>query len=826
MLDTVYLQILDMSKTASIVILVVLLARLLLRNAPKVFSYALWAVVLFRLLCPFSFEASVNIVPEMPSVAQGYTLSEESISVVGASEAAYRAVGDALNGGLDDQQIRTTEQTADGMTKYVTADWWSVWILFGKYVWVTGVAVMLLYSAVSYGRIRKKLAVVVPLQDNIYLADDIHSPFVVGLFRPNIYLPCHLEEREQAYIILHEQYHIKRLDHIAKVLAFFALSLHWFNPLVWVAFALASQDMEMRCDEAVIRKIGSDMRAEYSASLLTLATGRRIIAGTPLAFGEGDTKGRIHNLAKWKQPTVCVALTATIACIILAVGLLANPAAKREFPIDGKNVSELNTEQVVEKIAQAEKLEDGRQLYVNADNFDLMFTADFNWANDGAVRFFYMKNQNTYNAQLRMFHEENKYFITDSAKCPEQKKIFRLVDYLNALKYMPQAEIRALSPNADGYSVMQVQEDIPSDDTRVLYYTQDGVTDDIAGWYIHLLVQPLHQAEESNAQSLYGDDIGGYFGHGEEVIHLFYGHTNQEPFTGDIIPGTTYVPYQCLYMNPLSSYAAIGGDSGRKYVVGEDYFATIYRGRNRIAIDGVDTTVNEHRIAVPKWEWQKFPYTDAEWAALYRPRGIFSTDTISEQYSDMRYQPLNEDSFLLKMDSSLWLVNISNDPKVGTYLWSIYSLVPESAMGVAQWEFRPFLSSHIPVFQFAFAGETTEILASCTDGLLVDWENPSVPSDTVMTFQENASLCWAPVRQDGTVATGTIIHFTIQREGSTPHSGTLYIESESDGGVGENRTYTATIVGTGLHLEQNTETGGGVISVLEPSAVLPKMYIY
>ncbi len=676
MLDTVYLQILDMSKTASIVILVVLLARLLLRKAPKVFSYALWAVVLFRLLCPFSFEASVSIVPEMPSVSQGYTLSEESISVLGASEAVYRAVGDALNGGLGSQHIRTTEQTEYGMTKYVTTDWWSVWILFGKYVWVTGVAVMLLYSVVSYWRIRKKLAVVVPLQDNIYLADDIQSPVVVGLFRPKIYLPCHLGEREQAYIILHEQYHIKRFDHITKVLAFLALSLHWFNPLVWVAFVLASQDMEMSCDEAVIHKVGGDIRAEYSASLLTLATGRRIIAGTPLAFGEGDTKGRIHNLARWKKPAVWVVLTAAIVCIILAVGLLANPAANREFPIDGSNVSELNTEQVVEKIAKAKKLEDGGRLYVDADNFDFLFTSDFNWANDGAIRFFYMRNQKTYSAQLRMFHDENQYFITDSTEWFEQEKIFRLVDYLNALKYMPQEEIRKLSPNADGYSVMQIYEGIPSDDTRVLQYSQNGVTD-IEGWYIHLAVQPLYRADESRAQSLYGNETGGgYFGHGDEVIHLFYGNADKAQFTGDIIPETTYV----------------------------------------------------------------------------------------------------------------------------------------------QWEFKPLLSSHLPVFQFAFAGEYTEIFASCTDGLLVDWGKPSVPSDTVMTFPENAPLCWAPVRQDGTVAVGTSIHFTIQTEGTKSYSGTLYIESESDGGVGENRTYTATIVGTGLHLEPNAETGGGVISVLIPNA--------
>ena len=140
-----------------------------------------------------------------------------------------------------------------------------------------------------------------------------------------IYLPCNMGEKEQEYIILHEQHHIRRFDHVIKALAFLALTIHWFNPLVWVAFVLACKDMEMSCDEAVIRKLGEDVRADYSASLLTLATGHRIIAGTPLAFGEGDTKGRIKNLARWKKPAIWIIVIALILCVILAVCLLTNP---------------------------------------------------------------------------------------------------------------------------------------------------------------------------------------------------------------------------------------------------------------------------------------------------------------------------------------------------------------------------------------------------------------------------------------------------------------------------------------------------------------------
>ena len=331
MLENLFMQILDMTKTASIVIAVVFVARLLLKKAPKWIAYALWGVVLLRLLCPFSLEAPVSAVPRMESVSESYTLADEPISVVGAAEAATQAVGDALNGGLGVQHIRTTEKEENGGDVYVTSLWWEVWVLFGQYVWLFGIAVMLIYSAVSYIRLRRRLVGAMPLRDNIYLADRIASPFVMGIILPKIYLPSALSEREQEYIILHEQRHIRRLDHVMKVLAFAALCLHWFNPLVWLAFILAGKDMEMSCDESVIKTLGSEIRADYSASLLSLATGRRLIAGTPLAFGEGDTRGRIKNLAKWKKPVIWVVIIVAIICAALAVCLLTDPVDKGDI---------------------------------------------------------------------------------------------------------------------------------------------------------------------------------------------------------------------------------------------------------------------------------------------------------------------------------------------------------------------------------------------------------------------------------------------------------------------------------------------------------------
>ncbi|MBR6654881.1 MAG: hypothetical protein IKL27_09165, partial [Oscillospiraceae bacterium] len=317
MLENLFMQIVDMTKTASVVIAVVLAARLLLKKAPKWISYALWAVVLLRLLCPFSIEAPVSAVPRM-----------ETVSVEMVDSTLPRFEFETLADRQINQHVMDTTPPGEPYALVTRSFEPSQWLSF---IWLAGIAVMLIYSVVSYIRLRRRLVGAVLLRDNIYLADRITSPFVMGIILPKIYLPSALSEREQEYIILHEQRHIRRLDHVMKVLAFAALCLHWFNPLVWLAFILAGKDMEMSCDESVIKTLGSEIRADYSASLLSLATGRRLIAGTPLAFGEGDTRGRIKNLAKWKKPVIWIVIIALLLCVVLAVCLLTDPVDKGDI---------------------------------------------------------------------------------------------------------------------------------------------------------------------------------------------------------------------------------------------------------------------------------------------------------------------------------------------------------------------------------------------------------------------------------------------------------------------------------------------------------------
>lgn len=320
----------NMSLTASVIIAVVLVARALLRRAPKAVSYALWAVVLLRLLCPVSVPAGFSLLGLLDTPVRETALKTSAVEYVRPApgkEPQSKPPAPAVSAVGGEAPPREEERPAAGSPAA------PAWI--AARIWLAGTLAMLLYGVLSLLRLRRRLTDAVPIHGNIYMADRIGSPFVMGLLRPRIYLPSSLSEREQAYIILHEQYHIRRLDHIVKLLAFAALCVHWFNPLVWLAFVLSGRDMEMSCDEAVVRKLGVDIRADYSASLLGLATGRHIIAGAPLAFGEGDTRGRIKNLLNWKRPKPwLIALGALVCAAVIAV-CAVNPLGKAQPPSSG-----------------------------------------------------------------------------------------------------------------------------------------------------------------------------------------------------------------------------------------------------------------------------------------------------------------------------------------------------------------------------------------------------------------------------------------------------------------------------------------------------------
>lgn len=322
-------DLLDVNLTASIVILFVICVRQFLKGAPKIFSYALWGIVLLRLLVPISIECPVSFVPERTEFSSMVEINEV------LPEIQFETPQDRAD---NEWQQQTTPPGEPLVQTCKTMDA-ETYLTFS---WLTGIAGMLLYSTVSYLKLRRRIKAAVLLRRGVYIADDIDTPFVMGIFRPAVYLPSTLADSERHYIIAHERHHIRRGDHIFKALGFLALTIHWFNPLVWVSFHFASRDMEMSCDEAVIHKLGESFRADYSQTLLNLATGHRQFVGTPLAFGEDDPAGRVRNLAKWKKPAIWVIVVCVIVCIILAVCLLTDP----EIPQSDKWEISLYTERI------------------------------------------------------------------------------------------------------------------------------------------------------------------------------------------------------------------------------------------------------------------------------------------------------------------------------------------------------------------------------------------------------------------------------------------------------------------------------------------------
>lgn len=323
-------QVFNMSMTASIVIVVIMIVRLLFQRAPRIFSYTLWIIVLFRLLCPVSIETEFSLLSSLDVPITNEGLIEYVPQNIVHMENPYvnfsiPIVGEAVTDSINNRLPQGREQLGADPLEFPVST--------ATILWLSGIFGLIAYSLIQLLHLRQQLLGAVPMDinmvtQNIYLADHIYMPFVMGFFRPKVYLPSSLPEKEKRFVIMHEKHHIRRGDHIFRVLAFSALCIHWFNPLVWLAFALSAKDMEMSCDEAVMRKMNLDIRAEYSESLLRFASGKRVLLVTPLAFGESDTKARVKNVMKYRRPLIWVSVVACMILIIVMMLLVTNPEHK------------------------------------------------------------------------------------------------------------------------------------------------------------------------------------------------------------------------------------------------------------------------------------------------------------------------------------------------------------------------------------------------------------------------------------------------------------------------------------------------------------------
>ena len=310
-MNELFLKIINMSISASWLVLALLILRFVLKKAPKWINVLLWGIVAIRLICPFSFESTLSLIPSAETIPLNIGMDTTPTINSGIS-----AINNAVNPIIS--QSNTPMAGASVNLLQIT-------IGIYEYIWIFGMIALALYTVISYWRLRRKVDTAVRYKDNIFQSENVSFPFVLGIIKPRIYLPFKMNGQYLEHVVAHEQAHICRKDHWWKPLGFLLLMIHWFNPLMWLAYVLLCRDIELACDEKVIKELGNEQRGDYTQALVACSINRRMIAACPLAFGEVSVKERVKSVMNYKKPAFWVIIISVIVCVGVAVCFLTNP---------------------------------------------------------------------------------------------------------------------------------------------------------------------------------------------------------------------------------------------------------------------------------------------------------------------------------------------------------------------------------------------------------------------------------------------------------------------------------------------------------------------
>ena len=315
-MSDLFLKIVNMSISASWLVVAVLILRLVLKKAPKWVNVLLWGIVAVRLICPLSFESALSLITSSETIPLDIEMAVKP-TIDSGVPAINSVVNPVLSSFAPPQHVLTSANPLQ------------IWIPILNIIWLIGVGSLLLYTAVSYWRLCRKVDTAVRYKDNIFQSENVSSPFVLGIINPRIYLPFSMNEQDMEHVVAHEQAHICRKDHWWKPLGFLLLTIYWFNPLMWLAYVLLCRDIELACDEKVIKGLSNEQRADYTQALVACSVNRRMIAACPLAFGEVGVKERVKSVMNYKKPAFWIIIIAVIVCVGVAVCFLTNPKQDR-----------------------------------------------------------------------------------------------------------------------------------------------------------------------------------------------------------------------------------------------------------------------------------------------------------------------------------------------------------------------------------------------------------------------------------------------------------------------------------------------------------------
>jgi len=762
-MEAVFLKLVNMSLTASWLVLAVLLLRLVLKDVPKYIRVLLWGIVGLRLVFPFSLESMFSLIPSAEPLPQEFLYAATPQVNTGIP-----VINSAINPIIAESLNPTTMANSANPTQ--------IWSFILSQVWILGLVLMLGYALVSYLLVRRKVAASIKIGKNLRICDHLDSPFILGIFRPVIYLPSELDQKTADLVLAHEYAHLKRRDHWWKPLGFALLCVYWFNPVMWVAYILLCRDIELACDEKVIRQLGTDEKKAYSAALLHCSVPRKLIAACPLAFGEVGVKDRIKSVLNYKKPAFWIILIAVIVCIVFAVCFLTDPE-KPATPYEiTKNLTageaewaqvtiweeetehiSLENEEIEELVAILTQLEDRDFIKSNVDHqVSLMLhyaDKEILLQTDGAYTQFVLDSESgaeiegswaVRNDALNAFFRKFYPFEDLSDSDAWMQKVTDALDNLRSLEYYhiqaqwefsgenvlsgqsfieywkyPDAmlkiayipddnsttahlwvdgsdELKSLTYDGsiDWSSGQFLEDGIPQpwffsfypdrEDARAIscHHHQDGYT-------IRLLVnypaigETLHDpgsyhadfrfdnsgtlesisvVSESEASSEYGtfeilptpgeqisNTIWNYLTMPEEQIYPYL-----RP-----VPGQ-YIPAECLYMNPLSSYHYVVGDVPFTLEIGSDCKILSPSGSVMEQIEGVN------------WGWQNLNESGEDLTFMLR---LLEHEGKLELTEDTLYQKLSDEYHLLSNDHGLLLVQSRN----GESVWSVYRLISVDA---------------------------------------------------------------------------------------------------------------------------------------------------
>ncbi len=342
----IFLRIVNMSISACWIVLAVMLLRIILKKAPKWVNCALWGIAGLRLVMPFSFESVFSLVPSAETISKPVDSPRPQI------ESGFSVIDNQVNDYLQSNYFEGVTRPAGNFADITT-------IL--AVVWGIGIVALLIYTLISFLKLRSKIGTAVLLRDNIYQSEAVASPFVLGIIKPKIYLPFNINEQDMEHVIAHEQAHLRRKDHLWKPLGFLILTLHWFNPMVWLGYILLCRDIELACDERVVKELNNEQRADYSQALLTCSVNRRMIGACPVAFGEVGVKDRVKSVLNYKKPAFWVVVTAIVIGIVVSFCFLTNPVSHRLANIEDCELDAFLNEQTAVLTSDGEN-----HLYIGA----------------------------------------------------------------------------------------------------------------------------------------------------------------------------------------------------------------------------------------------------------------------------------------------------------------------------------------------------------------------------------------------------------------------------------------------------------------------------